>query len=123
VDGDELLLLAERTEEAQRVAAEADQRDGAQRREADRRGQRDAQTRLAAPWGEHEKRQRQPGRQLHADAGHECHGAGAHPRVDAGRQRERGRQSEHDQRVVVRAADGEHEQHWVQPDERDRPAP
>jgi hypothetical protein len=123
VDGDELLLLAERTEEAQGVAAEADQRDGAQRREPDRRGQRDAQARLAAPWGEHEKRQRQPGSQLHADAGHERHGAGAHPRVDAGRQRERGRQSEHDQRVVVRAADGEHEQHRVQPDERDRPAP
>jgi hypothetical protein len=123
VDGDELLLLAERTEEAERVAAEADQRDGPQRREADRRGQRDPHARLGAPRGEHEKWQRQPGRQLHADAGHECHRAGAQPRARAGGQRERGRQREHDQRVVVRAADGEHEQHRVQPDERDRPAP
>jgi hypothetical protein len=31
-------------------------------------------------------------------------------------------QREDDQRVVVRAADGEHEQHRVKPDERDRPA-
>jgi hypothetical protein len=123
VDGDELLLLAERTQEAEGVAAEADQRDGPQRHEADRRGQRDAHAHLTAPRSERQKRQRQPGRQLHADPGHERHRAGAQTRAHARGQRERGGQREHDQRVVVRAADGEHEQHRVKPDERDRPAP
>jgi hypothetical protein len=105
------------------MGAEADQRDGSQRDDPGRRGQRDAQARLAAPRGEHQKRQRQAGRQLHADAGHERHRAAAQVRAHAGRQRERGGQREDDQRVVVRAADGEHEQHGVQPYERDRPAP
>jgi hypothetical protein len=123
VDGDQLLLLPERAEEAERVAAEADQRDGPQRREAARRGQRDAQARLGAPRGEYQKRKRQAGRQLHADPGHERHRAGAKLRAHTGGQRERRGQRKHDQRVVVRAADGEHEQHRVQPDERDRPAP
>jgi hypothetical protein len=104
------------------MGAEADHRDGSQRDEAGRRGQRDAQARLAATRGEPQKRQRQAGRQLHADAGHERHRAAAQVRAHAGRQRERGGQREEDQRVVVSAADGEHEQHRVQPDERDRPA-
>jgi hypothetical protein len=71
VDGDELLLLAERTEEAEGVAAEADQRDCPQRDEAHRRGQHHPQARVAAPRRKQQKRQRQPGGQLHADSRHE----------------------------------------------------
>jgi hypothetical protein len=104
------------------VAAEAEQRDRPQYDDGGPCGECDAQARLAAPWDEHQKRQRQASRQLDADPGHERDRAGAQARSRAGRQRERAGQREDDQRVVVRAADGEHEQHRVQTDERDRPA-
>jgi len=105
------------------VAAEANQRDCPKRDEAHRRGEDHAQARIAASRREQQKRQRQPGGQLHADSRYERNGARTQAWAHAGRQRERGGQREHDQRVVVSAADGEHEQHRVQPDERDRPAP
>ena len=105
------------------MAAEAEQRDCPQRDEAHRCGKDQAQALVAASRREQQKRQRQPGGQLHADPRHERNRAGAQARGHAGRQRERGGQREHDQRVVVSAADGELEQHRVQPDERDRPAP
>jgi hypothetical protein len=72
---------------------------------------------------EHQERQHQAGRHLDADARHERACGGAEARVGAGRQRERGRQHQQDQRVVVRPADRQHEQYRVQPNERRRPAP
>jgi hypothetical protein len=122
VHGDELLLLADGVEKAKRVAAEADQRDRAEHEQADDgRGERAcALTRAARR--EHEERQHQPGRDLHADADRERRCAGAQARVRAGSQREREREHQHDQRVVVRAADREHEQQRIEPDERACPA-
>ena len=75
--GDELLLLAERAEEAERVAAEADQRDGAEHRERKRRRDRDTSALACAAWREHEERQQQPGGHLDADPGRQRRRAGA----------------------------------------------
>jgi hypothetical protein len=122
VHGDELLLLADGTEEAERVAAEADQRDSAEHDEADRR----ARERLhALAWqagSEHQERQREAGCDLDRDARDERRRRRANARARAGAQQQRRREREQDQRVVVRAADGEHEQDRVQPDESRRPA-
>jgi hypothetical protein len=122
VHGDEPLLLADGVEEAQRVRAEADQPDGAEREQAEH-GRGDGAPSLA-PGGrrEREEGQREPGGDLDADADGERCGRGAKARVGAGGQRQRRGERHHDQRVVVRAADGEHQQHGVQPDERRGPA-
>jgi hypothetical protein len=68
VRGDELLLLADRRQEAERVRAEADHSDGGHGDQSARGGER----RVAPPpptrLGEHEERQQQPRCQLHADA-------------------------------------------------------
>jgi hypothetical protein len=122
VHGDELLLLADGAEEAERVAAEADQADRAEHDEPERgaleRSPPIARTRRT----EQHERQRQAGGDLHADARHERRGGRAIPRCGAGRERERARQGEHDQRVVVGAADGEHEQYGIESDEGRGPA-
>ncbi len=121
--GDELLLLADGAEEAERVAAEADQADRAEHEQPERgafeRSPSIARTRRAK---QHE-RQRQAGCHLHADARHERGRTRAKARLRAGRERQCARQREQDQRVVVRAANGEHEQHGIESDERCRPAP
>jgi hypothetical protein len=107
VYGDEPLLLADGAEEAERVAAEADQPDRAEHDEPERgaleRSPPIARTRRA----EQHERQRQAGRDLHADARNQCCGARPKARCGAGRERQRTRQREQHQRVVVGPADGE----------------
>ena len=117
VRGDQFLLLAERGQEAERVGAEAgdpDGRDGEQPRAG--RG-RDAQPPAQVRLAENQERQRQPGRQLDPHSGR---GGGRRrsrsrrgPRAQEQRESERGEQ----QRVVVRAPDGQHEQDGVQAEE------
>ncbi len=104
------------------MAAEAQQRDSAEHEEAGQRRKKHTCSLARSAGSEHEERQRKPGRQLHADADHQRSGGCAKARTRAGRQQQRGAEHQHDQRVVVRAADCEHEQHWVQADERARPA-
>ena len=120
--GDELLLLADSVEKAERVRAEADQPDGSEREQAEHGGTRHLTT-FAPPRGcEHEERQHQTGGDLdaHADDERSSGGtkAGAGPRGESQRRREH----HHDQRVVVCPANREHEQHGVEPDERGSPA-
>lgn len=104
------------------MAAEADQADRAEHDEPERRALERSPP-IAPTWRtEQHERQRQAGADLHADARHERRGGRAIPRRRAGCQRERARQREQDQRVVVGAADGEHEQHGIEPDEGRRPA-
>ncbi len=121
--GDELLLLADGAEEAERVAAEADQTDRAEHDEPERGALERSPSIARARRAEQHERQRQPGGHLHADARHERGRGRAKARLRAGRERQRARQREQDQRVVVRAADGEHEQYGIEPDERRSPAP
>ena len=144
--GDELLLLADRSKEAERVRTEADQPDDRERREARKRARREHRAGTKALPRKHEERQREARGELHADACRERERARAdasakwrrgcdrsaaravRPRCRARTgarlcgQRERGRDREHHERVVVRAAHAQLEQHGVQPDERRRPA-
>lgn len=120
--GDELLLLAYGAEEAQCVAAEADQAERGEHDEPEHGALKRSSPTAPARRAEQHERQRQAGGHLHADPRHERRGARAKARRGAGRERQRGREREQDQRVVVGAADGEHEQHRVQPDEGRRPA-
>jgi hypothetical protein len=122
VHGDELLLLADRVEKAEGMGAEADQPDGAEREQAEHGGAGNLPAFAPARGGEHEKRQDEAGGNLDPDAHHERRGRCAEPRACPGGERQRPGEHHHQQRVVVGAADGEHEQHWVQPDERGRPA-
>jgi hypothetical protein len=104
------------------VHAEADQPDDRQSHQAQRRAHGDAQA-LARPGSaEQHEGQREPRGELHPDGAHERGRRGSHVAVDARAQRERKRQRQQDQRVVVRAAERQHEQHGVQPDEGGRPA-
>jgi hypothetical protein len=105
------------------VRAEADQPDGAEREQAEHGGPRHLPAFAPARRCEHEERQRQAGRDLDADADDECCRRGAKARVGPRRQRQGRGEHHHDQRVVVRAADRQYEQHGVQPDERRGPAP
>jgi len=121
VRGHELLLLAHRADEPERVPAEADEADRHERQQPERRrpGHRGS---LAQPrWREHQERQQQPRGDLHADARGERQGRCAVAGHGLGAQRERQRDREQDQRVVVRAAHRHREQHGVQADERDGP--
>jgi hypothetical protein len=122
MQGHELLLLADGAEEAERVAAEADQRDGRDHDDPEHGALERAAPILRTRRAEQHERQRQAGRDLHADPGYERCGSRAEAWRGACREHERGRQREHDQRVVVGAADGEHEQHGIQADECRRPA-
>jgi len=118
VHRDQLLLLADGAEEAERVAAEADQPEHPQRHEAEPGGHGELQPLAAPACPEHEERQHESGGHLDADAGNERRCAGAQSRAGAGGQGERRGKSEQDQRVVVCPADREHEQDGVEPDER-----
>jgi hypothetical protein len=122
VHGDELLLLANGAEEAERVAAEADQADRAEHEEPERGALERPPSFARARRAEQHERQRQAGGHLHADARHERRGSRTKTWLRAGRERQCARQREQDQRVVVRAAHGEHEQHGIEPDERRCPA-
>ncbi len=125
VGGDELLLLADRVEEAEGVCAKADQPDRRDREERDHARGEHAAALAGAPRRQHQERQQQPRRHLHPDTGRQRRRRGA---ISARRirracgQGERDGEHEQDQRVVVRSADREHQQHRVQPHEGRRPA-
>jgi hypothetical protein len=121
VHGDQLLLLADGVEKAERVAAESDQRDGSEHDEAQGGSGEQPRALVPARRREQQERQHQSGRDLHADAENERSDTRAQARVCAGCERECRGERQQDRRVVVRAADGEHEQHRVQSDERRRP--
>jgi hypothetical protein len=122
VHGDELLLLADSAEKTECVAAEGNQRDHTEHDEADCRTHKRLQPIARRPRSEHEERQREAGRDLDRDTRHERRRCRTNPRARAGAQQQRRRQREQDQRVVVRAADREHEQDRVQPNECRGPA-
>ncbi len=69
--GDQLLLLADGAEEAEGVAAEADQSEHAERDEAERRGNGDPDALAAPARAEHDERQHEPRGHLDGDAGDE----------------------------------------------------
>jgi hypothetical protein len=104
------------------VAAEADQREHAEREQAEHRRPEHSRALAPASRREYEERQRQAGRDLDSDADHERARGRAKARARAGAQHERRGERQQHQRVVVRAADGEHEQHRIEADERRRPA-
>lgn len=120
--GEELLLLADRTQESERMNAEPDdaEREQREQREGSAAGRTAALARAAG--AEHEEGQHEPGAELHADAGRDCGRAGAEVGPRRRSRGQRPRQREHDQRVVVRAAEPHHEQHRIEPDERGGPA-
>jgi len=102
--------------------AEADQADDRERHEPQRRAHGDPQALAPAGSAQQHEGQREPRGELHPDGARERGRRGSHVAVDARAQRQREREREQDQRVVVRTADGKHEQHGVQPDERGCPA-
>ena len=117
---DELLLLADRRQEAERVRAEADDADGGHGGEARHGGRRDPGAAAEIPLGQHREGQHESRRQLHAHARREREGRPARARVRSGPEQERDRQRRQQQRVVVGAADRQHEQHRVQSEEGGR---
>ncbi len=102
--------------------AEADQPDHAENEQAEAGGGRDSQPLACAAWSKHQERQQQSRGDLHTDPGDDRRGRRPQPRHGGGAEGERDGQHEHDQRVVVRPSDGEHEHHGVEPHERRRPA-
>lgn len=122
MDRDELLLLADGAEEAERVRSEADQPNRRQREQAQPGARRHRDALAAVLGGEHEERQHDAGRDLDADPRDQHAGAGAQARAGPGGERERSGEQEQDQRVVVRPPDRELEQHRVQAHEGRRPA-
>jgi len=123
VGGHQLLLLAHRAEEAQRVGAEADHADDGKRHQAQAGAGRHFQAPTRARGGEHEEGQHETGRHLDPDARYQRDGAGAKVGAGPRRQSQRHGQQQQQQRVVVSAGHGQLEQHRVQAHERDRPAP
>jgi hypothetical protein len=136
VGGHELLLLAHGVQEADRMAAEADQPDRREGEQGDAGVEHNREALARPRGGQRQERKQQPGGDLHT-----------HPRCERGRrtavarsrpgtpwrpgdlscpgargQRQRERKGEQDQSVVVGAAHRQHEQHGVQPNERCRPA-
>ena len=120
--GHQLLLLADCVEEAERVHAKAEQADHRDGQQGGGCSERNAHALAPARRGEHQEGQQQAGRHLDSHAGRQrgCGGARAGP--DSRGQRERERHRQQQQRVVVRPAHGQHQQHRVQADERGRPA-
>jgi hypothetical protein len=118
---DELLLLSDRAQEAERVHAETEHADRRDRQQAEYRAERDRAAFAHARRGEHEERQQQPGRDLDADTGRERERGGAEARAASRAQRECGGERQQQQRVVVGAADRVDEQHGVETDERGGP--
>ena len=104
------------------MPAEADQRHRPERGNRHGRHRGDAQALARARGRQHEERQREPGGHLHPESRHQRAGGSAKAPLRARGERERCGQREHDQRVVVRAAERQHEQHRVQADEGRRPA-
>jgi hypothetical protein len=104
------------------MGAEADQSDGAEREQAEHGRECDLPAFAPARGREHEERQHEAGADLDAHADDERRGGRTKARAGPGGERQRGGEHHHDQRVVVRAADRQHEQDGVQPEERGGPA-
>jgi len=121
VSRDQLLLLTDRIQESERVRAESDQRQRSEREQADARARERGQA-LPSRGGENQEREQQPGGDLDPHAGNERGGSGPEAHAAARRERERDGEDEQDQRVVVGAADRQHQQHRVQADEGGGPA-
>jgi hypothetical protein len=117
----QLLLLTDRADEAKRVGAEADQPEQCEQSEAQPGGARHAQALARAgpvpARPKDQEWQRQPSGRLDRHPRDERGGAGAESRVCTSREQQRGTQRQQQQRVVVCAADGQLEQHRVQPHE------
>ncbi len=122
VRGHQLLLFADRAEEAEGVDAEPDHAHERDRQQAERRARRHAPALAPARRRKHEEGQRKPGRDLHAHAHRQSAGARAHACICTGGQRQGAGQGQQQQRVVVRPPDGQRQQHRVQAHERGRPA-
>jgi hypothetical protein len=118
----ELLLLADRVEKVQSVRPEPNQPERHERHEAEGRGAHDPHPLASAAGGEHEEGQHEPGRDLDRDAGRQRDRGRAEAWVGPRRERQRGREQHDDERVIVGAARGQHEEHRVQANERGRPA-
>jgi hypothetical protein len=116
----QLLLLADRRQEAQRVGSEAGDPQGCHRGQSDDGSDQHSGPLPPAGAGEYQERQQQARRELHADASCKRQRGGPRPGCPLGcRGAQRQRQcEEHDQDgVVVRAADGQHQQYGVEPQE------
>jgi hypothetical protein len=123
VGGHQLLLLADRAHEAERVRAEAEQSHQCDRQQRGACAQCHPRALASPRWREHEERQHQTRGDLDADAGRQRSRAGAPAWVRSRGQRQRRGQRQQQERVVVRSADSQHEQHRVQSHERRGPAP
>jgi hypothetical protein len=117
VRGDQLLLLADRVEEAERVRTEADHPDEHDRREPAQRRQRRSDPPAGSRLAEREERQHEPGAQLHRDPRGERRGGRPRSRGRPGAQQQRQRQRRDQPRVVVGSPDREHHEHRVQAEE------
>ncbi len=120
--GDELLLLADGAEEPERVRPEPNDADRCDRHQAQHARERHAPALARPTAAEHEEREQQPGGELDPHAAGQCERGGARPargRARAGcAQQQREADREQQQRVVVGAADRQHEEHGVQAEER-----
>jgi hypothetical protein len=119
----QLLLLADRAHEAERVRAEAEQPHQRERQQSGAGPERHPRTLASPRWREHEERQHQTCRDLDSDARRQRSCAGAPAWVRARGQRQRRGQRQEQQRVVVRSANRQHEQHRIQPHECRGPTP
>jgi hypothetical protein len=124
VGRDQLLLLTDRVDEAERMHAEADHADDRHRQQGCHCTQRNAQPRVPARRPENEERQRKARCELHTHACRQrgsCRaGMGARP-PGSRAQRQRGAQRRQQQGVVVRSTHRQHQQYRVQAQERGRP--
>ncbi len=115
--GHDLLLLADRVEEAERVHPEAEHAKRCQREQAEERCEQHPTLLARRATGKHEERQHDASRQLHADSRRErCRGA-TRTWMSGGAEHKRAGEREHHQGVVVCATNREHEQHGVEPHE------
>jgi hypothetical protein len=113
----QLLLFADRVEKAQRVRAEADQPQRHERHEAQAGCGGHLPTFVRPRWSEHEEGQREACGDLDRHPRHQCDGGRSKTWLGTGGERQRAREQHEDQRVIVRAAHGQHEQHGIQADE------
>jgi hypothetical protein len=132
----QLLLLAQRTQKAKRMWAEADDSHDSKQHKRPASPSGNARTLTPGRRGEHHERQHEPGRGLHAYPDHEQGGCrakvcrvrrnGCAPRARGGHagfascQRQRPGQDQQHERVVVRAPHGKPKQHGIQADEHGR---
>ena len=104
------------------MRAEADQRHHRHRHQRAAGAERRAHAFARPRWSQHEERQHQPGGHLHAHRRRQRARRRARALACARGPYERQRQRQQQQRVVVCAADRQHQQHRVQAHERRRPA-